>query len=308
MDHQILNTYNQVHYQQASPDTLDEEITQVYDLTEPVDLQNINTDLAWENFVSKIDEPDHSPKVVFWKPLLKVAAMIIVAAGMGLLTYQFVGSESGSTELASVTIDSGSSKKQVTLPDGSSVWMNQGSTITYPTSFDKGRNISFQGEGYFEITKSDQKFIIDGPSSQITVLGTAFNFNTSEDHESRVTVTEGTVAFTSGKVEKIVTLGQEGVFDKKSGQISLVKKPDVNAHSWRTGHFVFDDLELSEIAELLSKYYEEEIQIDSRMNSCKVTGNFSNQPVEEVLAEISLILSAKVTKEGESFLISGEGC
>ena len=308
MDHQILKTYNQAHYQQDLNEPVDEEVLQLYKLTQPVDLDEINVDLAWDSFTSKLDEQPEETKVIFWKPLLKVAAMILVTVGMGLFTYQFVKSDGESTSLATIEIDSGLSKKQITLPDGSIVWMNQGSTLSYPEQFGKTRNIAFEGEGYFEITKSNSPFIIEAPDTKVKVLGTAFNLKTSDRQDTRVSVTEGTVAFSADESEQVVTVGEEGIFNKSNRELSLNQDPDVNAYSWKTGHFVFNNMELSRAVGYLNKYYEEEIKIDQKMKACKVTGTFSKLPINEVLEEIALILSAEVTNQGETYLISGEGC
>jgi transmembrane sensor len=308
MDHQILHTYNQTHYQEEASDSLDQEILDLYELTTPVDLEEVNVDDAWSKFSSSVSEKTVPTKVVFWQPLMKVAAAVIVALGIGLYTYDFIGQETTTDQVAMIEVISEGSRQNVTLPDGTEVWMNKGSMLMYPASFGDQRDVQFEGEGFFEVAKDGKRFIITTPQTQIEVLGTAFNLNTDSKRHTKVTVTEGIVSFTANEQETKVTAGQEGVFTKDSKTIALNQNPDVNAMSWKTGHFIFKNTELSKVITYLNGYYSQEIKIEEKMSSCKVTGTFDKLPLKEVLQEISIILSAEITNKGESFLISGEGC
>ncbi len=308
MDHQILHTYNQSHYQENVSDHVDQEIIDLYELTEPVDLEEINIDEAWSTFSSSLSESATTTRVVDWKPLMKIAATVIIAFGIGLFTYDFLGNKTIIDQVAMVQVDAEFTKKNVTLPDGTIVWMNKGSTVSYPASFGKERNIQFEGEGFFDVVKSDKRFIISTPQTNVEVLGTAFNLSTADASYTKVTVTEGIVSFSAQKQQTKIIAGQEGVFAKQSKTISLNQNPDVNAMSWKTGHFVFKNTALSKVIAYLNGYYKQEIEIDHRLSSCTVTGTFSKLSLTEVLEEISIVLSAEVTNEGDSFIISGKGC
>ena len=308
MDHQILQTYNQIHYQEKITDSPDQEILDLYDLTEPVDPDEVSVDDAWSKFSSSLTEKETPTKVIDWRPLMKVAAAVIVAVGIGLFTYNFISDQVVADQIAMVEVISEVTKQKVTLPDGTEVWLNKGSRLTYPETFDDQRNVQFEGEGFFTVAKDGKRFIITAPQTQIEVLGTAFNLNTTEKAHTKVTVTEGIVAFTSQDQETKVIAGQEGVFAKASKTISLNQDPDANAMSWKTGRFVFDNTELSKVISYLNGYYKQEVQIDVKMSACKVTGTFDKLPLREILQEISIILSAEITNKGDSFLISGEGC
>lgn len=308
MDHQILQTYNQKHYQEESSEAVDQEILDVYELTQPVNLEDIDVDIAWSNFSTAVAEKETPTRVFNWQPLMKVAAAIIFAFGIGLFTYKFLGTVQVADQLAMIEVKADATRQQVTLPDGTQVILNDGSILSYPEAFGTERTVQFSGEGYFEVAKNGKRFVIDAPQTQIEVLGTAFNLNTTNENHTKVTVTEGIVAFSAQEQQTKVTAGQEGVFNKSSNAISLNQTPDVNATSWKTGRFVFDNTELSKVVSYLNGYYKQEIKIDDQMSSCKVTGTFDKLPLQDVLQEISIILSAEVTNKGESFQISGEGC
>lgn len=308
MDHQILETYNQKHYQDNTSDPVDQEILDLYELTEPVDLEEINVDGAWSEFSSSLIDKETPTKIIDWQPLMKVAAAVIIAVGIALFSYNYLENSEISDQLAMIEVKSETAKKSVTLPDGTQVWMNQGSVLSYPASFGAERKVSFIGEGFFEVAKDNKRFIISTPQTQVEVLGTAFNLNTKHQKQTTVTVTEGIVSFSAKDQQTKITAGEEGIFTKTSETIVLNQNPDLNAMSWKTGRFVFNNTELSKVVAYLNKYYSEQVQIETKMSSCKVTGTFDKLPLKEVLQEISIILSAEVTNKGESFLISGEGC
>lgn len=309
MDHQIFDTYNKKHYQHGPSDPVDQEIIDLYELTQPVDLEEVDVNQAWTKFSSSLSKNETPTKVVFWQSLMKIAAAVIIVAGIGFVTYSSLNTQDMGDQAAMIEVKAEVVRKNVALPDGTQVWMKEGSVLSYPESFGNKRNVQFVGEGFFEVAKDpNRRFIITTPLTQVEVLGTAFNLNTANETCTKVTVTEGIVSFTAKKQQIKIIAGQEGVFAKETETVSLNQNPDVNAMSWKTGRFVFDNTELSKVIDYLNIYYEEEIKIDNQMSACKVTGTFDKLPLKELLQEISIVLSAEITNNGESFLISGEGC
>lgn len=308
MDHQFLRTYNQTHYQEEHSDPIDQETVDLYKLTEPTDLQDINVDDAWNTFTSELAEKQTPTRSIDWRPLLKIAAVLVVAFGIGLFTYDSLQTNTENTQIAMVQVKTDLERKSVQLPDGTMVWMNEGSQLAYPETFGEARKIQFTGEGYFEVAKANTTFTIQTPQTQVEVLGTAFNLNTTNRSYTKVTVTEGIVSFSAEDIKSKILAGEEGIYTKASKSISLNQNPDVNSMSWKTGHFVFDNTELDKVINYLNGYYKQDIEIDQKMSSCKVTGTFTKLPLKEVLEEISIILSAEVINKGETFTISGEGC
>src|SRR3546814_18855 len=127
-----------------------------------------------------------------------------------------VGLEMKLTEYATLTTPRGG-EYQVALPDGSRVWLNAASSLTYPTSFNghKERRVELTGEAYFEIAKdADHPFIVESARQSVRVLGTHFNI-TAYPNESSVqtTLAEGSITVTrkgSGD-EQILRTGEQAV-------------------------------------------------------------------------------------------------
>lgn len=139
---------------------------------------------------------------------------------------------------------------QVVLPDGSHVWLNSVSSITYPSSFSgKDRLVQLKGEAYFEIAKNPEKpFKVDViGKQQIEVLGTHFNVEAYiEDHEIKTTLLEGSVKLMAPNKEVKLKPGQIAVNDLNKNL--TIKQADVEeVMAWKNGLFVLNDVNLKDV-------------------------------------------------------------
>lgn len=203
-------------------------------------------------------------------------------------------------------------KGEVTLADGSKVWLNSHTQLYYPETFDQDRIVYLEGEAFFEVVRDEAKpFFIYTGKGVTKVLGTSFNINT-ENKTIVVTVANGQVAlYPDGSPEKQVVLekGERGVFKKKDKAISKIKNTDINYLSWRTGILTFEDASLSTVAEALSKHYHVAIDLkEGNSNHCRLTSTFKNQTLEEVLELLQLTLDVEIKKEKDQILLLGKGC
>lgn len=168
---------------------------------------------------------------------------------------------------------------KIVLPDGSEVWLNAGSSITYPTAFNaKERKVQVTGEAYFEVAKlvtvkegKRVPFLVDiknkktgGNMGQVQVLGTHFNINAYEDEKAvKTTLLEGKVKFvTTTKVSNdntasaILSPGEQAVVH---GDVQ-VKKVDVNnVMAWKNGVFHFEKADIQTVMRQLSRWYDVEV-------------------------------------------------
>ena len=111
---------------------------------------------------------------------------------------------------------------QLVLPDGSRVWLNAASSITYPASFTGGeRKVSITGEAYFEIAKDEARpFIVQKKELSIQVLGTHFNVNTYDDEDAvKTTLLEGSVKVVNGNNSSVLRPGQQAIIVKDGGEV-----------------------------------------------------------------------------------------
>jgi len=159
-------------------------------------------------------------------------------------------------------------RASLTLSDGTKVWLNSESRLTYPTSFAKGeRTVNLSGEGYFEVVKNyDVPFIVHSSNLDVKVLGTKFNMKAYQNEETTVKLKEGKIEVsTENASQKIILLPNEQVSysDKKGFQ--LLKNADVEtADNWRNGELTFVGETLTAIAKSLERKFDKKIIIEDQ--------------------------------------------
>ncbi|GEP98086.1 hypothetical protein CCY01nite_43460 [Chitinophaga cymbidii] len=164
---------------------------------------------------------------------------------------------------------------QVTLPDGSRVWLNAASAVRYPVPFPENeRKVEVSGEVYFEVTPDPQRpFRVQiDDRAEIEVLGTRFNINAYKEEESlRATLLEGAVRF-RGKAEQVVLKpGQQARLSAKLEVKDNVKTDKIMA--WRNGLFNFEGMRLDEVMRQLGRWYDMEIVYQGKVPEVEFYGD-----------------------------------
>ena len=138
---------------------------------------------------------------------LRIAAVLVVALLVSNIFFFRNQQENQFAEtLQTITTPYGA-KTNITLPDGSLVWLNSGSTLSYPTKFSKSRPVKLVGEAYFEVEKNNKPFIVSTNYGDVEVKGTSFNVKAyTDDNSFETTLEEGIVAFKVKNSENEVTL------------------------------------------------------------------------------------------------------
>lgn len=184
----------------------------------------------------------------------------------GVLKYNS-GKDSPVAEKGSVSIHEISVPEikmfRIVLPDGSGVWLNSGSRLSYPSSFDEtSRVVSLDGEGYFEIAKdASRPFIVKGKGMSVKVTGTKFNFKAySDDKRLSATLVEGKVSVGYSDAS-----GKEHTYKMKQGEQSNLNVKDMKMEvrevntslytGWLEGLYFFDSQRLEDIMADLERWY-----------------------------------------------------
>ncbi len=155
----------------------------------------------------------------------------------------------------------GSKVIDMTLVDGSHVWLNAGSSVTYPVAFvGKERKVSVTGEAYFEVAHDATKpFYVTKEDMQVQVLGTKFNVNAYDDERDiKVTLLEGSVK-TSNKIGSIILKpGQQARLI--SNQQPVISNPDLEeVMAWKNGLFSFNRADIKTVIRQLARWYDVEV-------------------------------------------------
>ncbi|RBL90158.1 FecR family protein [Chitinophaga flava] len=148
---------------------------------------------------------------------------------------------------------------KVQLPDGTAVWLNAASGITYPTAFTgKERKVKISGEAYFEVAANAKKPFrvdVDGKAT-VEVLGTRFNVNAYTDEQHiRTTLLDGRVKVVHGQQASVLKPGQEAQITAQG--MDIIDSPDLEmAIAWKNGSFRFDHAHLKEVLRQMSRWYD----------------------------------------------------
>ena len=184
------------------------------------------------------------------------------------------------------------SRTKLYLPDGTLVWLNAGSKMSYFQDFGLvSRDVVLVGEAYFEVTKNKKiPFNVKSKELNVQVLGTKFNFcNYTEDKEVIVTLLEGKVSF-ENQIKKspirYLYPSEKVVLDKKSGSAVISSIKSVSTSEWTNGYLFFDEELLLDITKQLERNYNVKIDIvNDSMKSYRFYGVFiqREQTIQEIL-------------------------
>lgn len=185
---------------------------------------------------------------------------------------------------------------QITLPDGTKVWLNADTKLTYSTQIQNSttRTVKIEGEGYFEVAKDKYKpFIVESQGQTIRVLGTHFNVSSYPDENSiKTTLVEGLIQVNN----TILTPNQQAVLQHNRLK---VKNVDASKYiAWKDGKFVFKSESLESIMQKIARWYDVEIIYKGDFSDRVFTGSISRyDDISRILDKISLTqaVSFKVT-------------
>ncbi|MEE1945829.1 FecR domain-containing protein [Pedobacter sp. KR3-3] len=179
------------------------------------------------------------------------------------LIYQWLDSGATTTVAYNTITTPRGGQFQLTLPDGSRVWLNAASSISFPTAFTgKERRVETTGEVYFEVAKEHLPFIVSTAGQEVEVLGTHFNINAYADEgQIKTTLLEGSVRIAASADHKTRLLkpGQQAVF-MPSGQFVAIQEADTEmAVAWKNGFFKFDKQNIQSVMRQISRWYDIEV-------------------------------------------------
>lgn len=213
-------------------------------------------------------QPNPSKKISLIPWIYRVAILLAFPLMIGIGWYLGTSTPSGNGQMCEVTAPKGQISKCV-LPDGTTVWLNAGSTIKYnPNLRNDLREVFLDGEAYFNVTKNIHKaFVVNTQHSEVKVLGTVFNLKAySDENLVETTLEEGSVEFslkgTSGN-KVILKPGEQVTLNVIEKKLTISKVEPYLHTAWKDGKFVFKDANLSTIIQKLEKLYDVRIHVEN---------------------------------------------
>lgn len=191
--------------------------------------------------------------------LAKEAGVNISKTDSGQLVYTI---QENSSENKRNTISTSMGETyEIRLPDGSAIWLNAASSLTYFAKLTEGgeRRVILDGEGYFDIAKDDEHpFIVETASQEVRVLGTRFNINSYKDEQAvKTTLIEGAVKVYAGSTGQLLKAGQQAV--NTGGHIVVAAADIDNVTDWKNNEFLLDNQDLQYSLRKIARWYDLEI-------------------------------------------------
>lgn len=214
--------------------------------------------------------------------LAKEQGLSIHKKADGELVYTVEDNSTATAAYNTITTPTGG-QYQVTLPDGSRVWLNAASSLRYPVRFaQQARTVELTGEAYFEVTSqpadkgNKRPFIVQTGEQKVEVLGTHFNISGyTEDAYIKTTLLEGAVKVSGGpQTGVLLKPGQMAVNNRLKGTIS-VNAADINdVMAWKKGYFIFNNENIRDIMIKLARWYDIEVAYEGDMTGVAFQGNY----------------------------------
>ncbi|MET4143033.1 FecR family protein [Pedobacter sp. UYP1] len=242
----------------------------------------------------------------YFIPYLKIAASILLVSGLLTVIY-FYKNKQAATNIVSIKNRTGIIFKQV-LPDGSQVWLNPNASLSFPSKFGQLREVTMQGEAFFNVTK-DHKHPFQITSGQVLtkVWGTSFRIRSIPgENNTKVTVLTGKVSVSipennqttsenssvtlertsskSKKTEEIMLLPQQEATYQKVARHLLKTPVSADLTMWHNVSLSFENETIENVTRILSKHYHLQIQAEGiQLNQYRLTADFTDKNLADIL-------------------------
>lgn len=245
-----------------------------------------------------------------WRSIMreavKIAAVFVLAF---TLNYWFNPGTEEDTAMQTVYVPAGQNA-QLTLADGSKVWLNAGSTLNFPTRFVEGkRQVTLEGEGFFEVKANKEKpFIVSTSIYDIKALGTSFNVNAyKQSKEFETALLTGKVEISDHITDRALYLTPNNRAVLGNNGLSVVPIESKDYYLWREGILYFDE-PLTEVLDKLKLYFDVNIDVKNKSvlaNKRHCTGKFRTRDgLDHILSVLQLTNHFTYKKDEEKNLIT----
>ena len=206
-------------------------------------------------------------------------------------------------------------KTQLTLEDGTKVWLNAGSRMAFPTKFQgKKREVFLEGEGYFEVAHNPKlPFYVNTNEIAIKVLGTRFNISDYESDKLIETILiEGSVsisersAFSFLKKESILVSNQKAFYNRDDRSLVVKDEPNVDdAIAWIDGWCIFHRQSINDVLNKLKRYYNVQFEYSTEFPAEDlITGKlFLHDSIEQVMMTLEVVARLEYRMDGNKIHI-----
>ena len=195
-------------------------------------------------------------------------------------------------------------KTNFNLPDGSSVWLNSGSTLSFSSKFSGDRTVSLEGEAYFDVVKSGKPFLVSTNYGTVKVMGTSFDVKAYSDGEFQSTLVKGTVRVNRPNSESVVLHPGQQSYLNEAGRLSVKEVNPELFTSWKEGRLIFYREPFVQMARRLERWYNIKIEInDKELEDLRFTGTIEMETLSEVMELVRRTMPVKYSYDRNTRLL-----
>jgi ferric-dicitrate binding protein FerR (iron transport regulator) len=239
----------------------------------------------------------------------RVAAIFFFVLTIGSLAWYFMHQPQNIPETFTHVMTENGQISKVELPDGSLVWLNSGSKLSYNNYFSaKNREIILSGEAFFSVSKNDEiPLIVKCNGLDVRVMGTRFNVNAYEPEKSIDVVLEnGSVELFNKNIEETfyqMHPGERVEVNLQTNEYTVKKVNTARYTSWKEGIINIYDLSMEDLVKRLEKRYNQPFELTPEVKELRYTFTIENEPLEDVLKLMERITPVKVKQTDETIKI-----
>ena len=227
--------------------------------------------------------------------LVKNTGISITKTSDGQIVYKVLGSAKAlvgdAVEFNNITTPNGG-QYQILLSDGSKVWLNDASSLKFPTVFSgEARSVELTGEAYFEVSRNEKMpFTVKANGTQVLVLGTHFNVMAYPDEKQvQTTLLEGAVKLIHADAMTFLKPGQQGTITENEEGYQVSRADVASAIAWKNGYFLLDNTSLPRLMRQISRWYDVDVIYTTKIKDHEFVGEVSrNYSLMKILKILEL--------------------
>lgn len=190
----------------------------------------------------------------------------------------------------------------IVLSDGTRVMLNAESKLTFPNQFTGNtREVTIDGEGYFEVTKNDKiPFIVHSKNVAIRVYGTKFNVNSYDESITETLLVEGSVGVSIGEKQHMLKPNQHSTVNRGNGSVQVTDVDELSKYlAWTNGYFIFAADKLETVIGELSRWYNVNLVLNENVRpDTPITGSFRRDTdLSEIIESLETLSGTKLLKK-----------
>lgn len=289
---------------QSSPDFKKEvdDIRFIWETTSELKLhKQINTQQNWKKISKQIATDKYKKKILSF--IRTAAAILLIPVLFATYTLFNTVREWNNIPVEQVELNTAYGLiSKITLPDGSEVWLNSGSSISYPKRFTKNkRSVQLAGEAYFKVTsdKSNRFDVTTANGLQVSAYGTEFNVKAYEDEDKiEATLAKGHIEVSEigQPVSRTLRPGEQVTYYKNTSRMEVDKVNLAVETSWKDGKMIFRRANMNEVVQRLARHFNVDIKLEGEeLYDYKYSATFTTETLNEILLLLEKTAPIKCT-------------